>query len=110
MNRLKQWIKRKLGITKLQHEVNVLQTELLLCRDQLKEVKALFQVGVDFRPTGGSWAVVCVGGDRDYIRFAKLPGKEIKTLMRFLAQFPAGHTWIDDINPEVFDLMKGRKG
>ena len=110
MNKFKQWIKRKLGITKLQQEVKLQKALLFSCTEQMKVVSNLFQVGVDFKPAGGSWAVICVGGDRDYVRFAKLPGKEIKTLKRFLSQFPLKNTWIDDINPAVFDYMRDQKG
>ncbi len=94
----------------MQHEINVLQSEWTVIYKQVQEMKSLFQVGVDFKPAGGSWAVICVGGDRDYIRFAKLPGKEIRTLKRFLDQFPLERTWLDDIVPEVFDYVRERKG
>ncbi len=113
MNRFKQWIKRKLGITALRKEVimlnsrmDVVMAELLTAQSVIKFI----EVGVDFHPSGcGSWAVICAGGKRDYVRFVDLSGHDVKKLRRFLGSFQPENIKIDTLNPDVFDLMRGLK-
>lgn len=50
-----------------------------------------FQLGVDIHPLthGDSWAVFCIGGKMDYVRFVRLHHNDIRSLSQFIKQFPA---------------------
>ena len=57
----------------------------------LRTIKKIIQVGVDvhMKPEiyGRSWAVFCINGNSDYVRFVDMGAGEIREIARFVKQF-----------------------
>lgn len=54
-----------------------------------KIVDDIIQVGVDvdlYNPNN-NWAVICIGGNTDYVRFIDMSGSNIREILSFLRQF-----------------------
>lgn len=67
-----------------------------LCEESLKsnrEMQKMFNeitdvaVDVGFRNEEHSWAVVCIAGRPEYVKFIPLCGEDAKTVVNFLKQF-----------------------
>ena len=53
-----------------------------------RRIKEMFGVGVDFHPSSDeNWAVICLKGKPEYVRFVDLRGKDVRELQLFLKHF-----------------------
>jgi|GEM_PF-4021609 len=99
------------GIYKELYEIsknaNLIEQDIVLIKNELEE---LVSVGADIYPyrnhgsNDRSWAVVCVGGKLDYVRFIDLGRQEITYLRDFLRQFEYSRRVIDCPYPQMFDF------
>ena len=97
------FIKDKLGITKLEEalqaqvKLNDLQASVMKeIKEENKMLMDVINVGVDVHYKHDSWAVVCIDGQPEYIKFLRLPAKDIREIKYFLRQYKNNYMIIDD--------------
>ena len=85
-------------ITKL-NMINDRYSELRGYEIALNEAKrtlaSCMEVGVDVHLKGGSWAVICLKGKAEYVKFIDLGHSNIMQISQYLRQFEDSHTTID---------------
>ena len=68
---------------------------------QNEEMKKMYNeitdvaVDVGFHDSENSWAVVCIAGRPEYVKFIPLSGADARTVMNFLRQFQYSRTIVD---------------
>ena len=87
----------KNDISHFQESVNVLHNT----------VENVVHIGTNVCQTGKynnkrSWAVICVEGKMNLVKFVSLDAKSIRDLLQYLKQFEAGRHCIDTPHPEIF--------
>jgi len=84
----------KKDISHFQESVNVLHNT----------VENVVHIGTDIHRenTGHSWAVVCVEGKMNIVKFVDLDRKDAREVMNFLKSFEAGRHCIDTPYKEMF--------
>jgi hypothetical protein len=67
-------------------------------------VENVVHIGNDVcrEPCGHSWAVICVEGKMNIVKFVDLNGKNARDIMHFLKQFETGRHCIDTPYREMF--------
>ena len=60
---------------------------------------------VDFHPNGHSWAVVCVEGKINIVKFIPLDRQDARSILDFLKQFGRGRHCIDAPSRLMFDEL-----
>ena len=67
-------------------------------------IESVVHIGTDVRPYNGghSWAVVCIEGKMNIVKFVDLNNKYIRDILNFLKQFEAGRHCIDTPNSPIF--------
>lgn len=115
--RLKKFIKKKLynffGLdqiieSKVQGETKQTKREFYNAKRELddaiynykqakKIVDDIVQVGVDIDlyDPNSNWAVICIGGNTDYVRFIDMRGDNIRDISSFLRKFEATSLKVD---------------
>lgn len=85
-------IKKWLGITQLEYQRQVLQVQLAELNDK---IKLLTEVAIDYHEKSPSWAVICLRGKPETVKFIQLDTKTIMDIRRFLSQFTKNEPLID---------------
>ena len=97
MNKLKIWLRRYLGITKLETDVNY----------RLDNIDKLVQVGIDYHLKEESWAVICIAGKAEYVQFVRLSNNEARELLHILSDMKnRGWTYKIDAPQFIHDDIK----
>lgn len=67
--------------------------------ERLHKIERLYKVAIDANPPeyGESWAVICIKGNPEYVRFVKFKRNDIREIQRFLSQFEAKSQHIRDV-------------
>lgn len=103
---VKSWYHAADRMYTLSHEAKVnceaSQKELVECKKLLNQI---CDVGVDvgFTNEEHSWAVVCVAGKPEYVKFIPLNNKDARSVINFLKQFQYSRYVID--SPFAFKRM-----
>lgn len=104
MKRITNWIKKTLGITRIEEENKALkgtvanQSDMLMqLNKHIDNIEEKFQIGVDISMhPGDSWAVICIEGkQQDTVRFMALGSSEIREIEKFLRQFDRNRRMMD---------------
>lgn len=115
--KIRKWLLEILqpDIDALKNEINESTTELRFAKNnyneaarqcqistqQNKEMKKMYNqitdvaVDVGFHDSERSWAVVCVEGRPEYVKFIPLSGADARTVRNFLRQFQYSQTIVD---------------
>lgn len=115
--KIRKWLLEILqpDIDALKNEINESTTELRFAKNncneaarqcqisiqQNKEMKKMYNqitdvaVDVEFHDSEHSWAVVCIAGRPEYVKFIPLSGADARTVMNFLRQFQYSRTIVD---------------
>jgi len=103
MYRFWHWLQGKLGIHDI--ELSVIaqnkQTQSLREREYDLEIKysnleKSLNMGVDIACRDhDSWAVICIQGKADYVKFLKLPSNDIMEIQAFLRRFQMAYKIVD---------------
>ena len=97
------WLKNKilkwLGI-------NTIYTHITIHSERLNKLEELINVGVDVHHKGRSWAVICMEGKPDYIKFIDLDKKTLFEIGQFLRQFERSNNIRIDANPFDSNLIR----
>lgn len=115
--KIRKWLLEILqpDIDALKNEINGSNTELRFAKNncneaarqcqisiqQNKEMKKMYNqltdvaVDVGFHDSERSWAVVCIAGRSEYVKFIPLSGADARTVMNFLRQFQYSHPIVD---------------
>lgn len=98
--------KYQLSDIRLQNSTEVVNEGIKLNK-QLKEmVTPILDVGLDYGMyEDHSWAVVCVKGKPEYVKFMPLDSKDTRTIINFLKQFNKDSRIVD--SPLAFRNMFG---
>ena len=64
-------------------------------REAKRTLASCMEVGVDVHMKGGSWAVICLKGKPEYVKFIDLGHSNIMQISQFLRQFEDQHSTID---------------
>lgn len=69
-------------------------------------VRNVVSVGTDIVPQidGRSWAVVCIEGNYNVVKFVDLHGADYRRILDFLKQYEGSRMVIDAPNPRIFDM------
>lgn len=106
---MNKWIKNILGITQLEEELSSSKKVIANLRDhekfacnEIAQLKSLIEVGADIHVHNEreNWAVVCVKGKPDYVKFVHLGHREVRDIQRFLSQFDRKNVTLD-LPPQV---------
>jgi len=96
---LKNLMRKWLGINDLEHNVKSgtsTNTQMIMnVSNRVMEIEKLVQLGVDVHQKSGSWAVICIAGNVEYVRFVELSLAELRSVQKFLRQFPEAHKIVD---------------
>jgi hypothetical protein len=67
-------------------------------------IENVVHIGTDVRQYRGehSWAVVCIEGNMNIVKFVDLNGRYARDILDFLKQFEAGRHCIDTPNSPIF--------
>ena len=91
-NKIREWL--SIDLIEAENKRLVRELELTTERNdyiqiQIENINKLFSVGVDvdMRDRHHSWAVVCMEGKPDYVKFIDLSRSEVKDVRNFLRQF-----------------------
>jgi hypothetical protein len=93
-------INRKIYSLKLPQETI---KDINITEEKINKLVDHFQLGVDVHTHGDSWAVFCIGGKMEYVRFVRLPCKDIMEISQFIKRFPGSR---DD---KYIDLPHGMR-
>ena len=79
---------------------------------EVEEMNLLYQsitnVGVDVDRNGHSWAVICIDGRPEYVKFVNLTGAEARDIKSFVNQFGKKKVMVDSPFRSTFrDYIKG---
>lgn len=93
--RLRQW----LGVDNLESEQRSGYRAVTAANrgleNRISQMEKLVQVGVDIHCQSDSWAVICIEGKPDYVKFVRLPKDDIRAIQRFLNQFKGRRSVVD---------------
>lgn len=115
--KIRKWLLEILqpDIDALKNEINESTTELRFAKNncneaarqcqistkQNEEMKKMYNqitdvaVDVGFHDSERSWAVVCIAGRPEYVKFIPLSGADARTVMNFLRQFQYSQPIVD---------------
>lgn len=72
-----------------------LNRSLVSQKKRLEKIERLYNMAVDLEnpeySRTGSWAVIVLDGKPEYMRFIRLPKRDLQEIARFLRQFDVGH-------------------
>ncbi|MGV4321199.1 hypothetical protein [Bacillus mojavensis] len=114
---MKKWLKKVIGITKLEEENKKLSKNIHNLRIDLNDLYKLneqvikrnefiishFNISVDVNHPSykeHSWAVISIQGKPEYVRFINLSNQDMHAIHRFLKQFDKTNMTID--SPYMF--------
>lgn len=107
-NMIKNWlfkeeINKINNLYNIKHEINNRINILEKARDQ---IMSIIDIGVDIHYKHPcSWAVICIQGKPEYIKFIDLNHKDAREIMKFLKGFEGSNMIVD--SPFYFkDMMK----
>lgn len=126
---MKNLLRKWLGLANIERRLNESLAQFNEAREELKKakedlntahremadlqefVKGLVDVGVDINPHDGSWAVVCLKGRPEYVKFVDLGKQDIRVIVDFLKRFEYNNLTIDSpfSIPVKQELMYKRK-
>lgn len=69
-------------------------------------IKSVVSIGADVIPNRGnerSWAVICIEGNYNVVKFVDFHGADYRYIMDFLKQFEGSRMVIDAPNPRMFE-------
>ena len=94
-------------------QLNTAENELYNAKKEVEEcrklVTQLLDIGVDvgFHTEDHSWAVICIAGKHEYVKFLPLNYRDAKDVLHFLKQFEYSKHVID--SPIAFrNMLKDR--
>ena len=95
-------IKNTSVILNIGQEVSHLQNSISTLENTVKNVVS---IGVDQHPQGSeqSWAVICIEGNYNVVKFVDLKGQPTKDILNFLKQFEVSRRVIDSPYYKMFD-------
>lgn len=117
-NKLKKWlfadeIQRINSIEKtvedVAHRIRIASVQLDSAEKEVEECRKLLtqfvDIGVDvgFHTEDHSWAVICIAGKQEYVKFLPLNSGDARDVLRFLKQFEYSRQVID--SPIAFKSM-----
>jgi hypothetical protein len=72
-------------------------------------IKSVVSVGADVYPNINdrerSWAVICIEGNYNIVKFIDMHGEDYRYIMSFLKQFEGSRMVIDAPNPRMFESI-----
>lgn len=97
--KIKNWLREEV----FKEELGSIKSMKLQCKNTLNEVnemKSLYQqitnIGVDVDcHDKNSWAIVCIDGHPEYIKFVDLKGSEARDIENFLRRFEKSNVVVD---------------
>mgnify|MGYP004667062445 CR=1 FL=1 len=97
--KVKDWLREEV----FKEELSSIKSMKLQCENTLNkvnEMKSLYQqitnVGVDVDYHGkNSWAVICIDGHSEYVKFVDLKGFEARDIENFLRRFEKSNIVVD---------------
>lgn len=95
-----------LSFNQLKKAMGKYEAAYKLSDDALRLVNKVTDVSVDvgFHNKEHSWAVVCIGGKKEYVKFAPLTNKDAMSVIEFLRMFKYSDSLIID-SPFAFKEM-----
>jgi len=99
--KIKVWLQKILGITQLQEALEIKKMELEYVKRQVNILEEHIKVGADVDTyTNESWAVICIHGKPNYVKFVDLRGRDMREFQRFITQFERNSLTIDSPYPQ----------
>lgn len=92
---MKKWFRKLLGIDILKTEIDTLNRKLLSNHDRIDTLYNLTDIGVDINQNSPSWAVVCLRGKQEIVRFYGADENTIQEIRKFLRHFNRDQSIID---------------
>lgn len=78
----------------LRSTIRILENKIEMQRKTLKALD--ISVGVDVHQRTNSWAVICIGGKQEYVKFIEIENtKDAQVVLKFIKQFERNRMVID---------------
>jgi hypothetical protein len=84
--RLKNWLGISALANNLCNHINDLSEEVSKLQKEIKEWNDFIGVGVDVHVMTDSWAVFCIAGNREIVKFVNINKDDLETLKKFLRE------------------------
>ena len=94
------------GYIKLRDAADLHDKSHILLEDCRKFMNSICDVGTDvgFKSSDHSWAVICVHGKMDYVKFVDMSHRDIQEIARFLKNFEYSNRVTDSpIHKNIFE-------
>lgn len=72
----------------------------------LNLIKSTCDIGVDVHERTDSWAVICIAGKKEYVKFVKLESRDARDVMHFLKRFEPSNSRLIDAPFAHTDFLK----
>lgn len=94
----------KQSINQLNYDVTNTKEDIDILHNTIRSVVS---VGADVIPhdNNRSWAVVCIEGNYNVVKFVDLHGADYRRILDFLKQYEGSRMVIDAPNPRYFESM-----
>lgn len=91
----------------IRHDISHFQQSVNTLHNTVENVVSI-GTDVDYYAGGRSWAVICIEGKMDIVKFVDLSRRDALGVLQFLKQFEAGKHCIDTPYKEMFvgDMFK----
>ena len=112
-NRLREFLEKILGIKFLRCRLDILESENIKKTKQINQlekeldlIKSTMDIAVDVHERTDSWAVVCIAGKKEYVKFVRLEQRDARDVMRFLRGFEKANSRLIDAPYPFVDCFK----
>ncbi len=96
--KLKEKFKRWLLKEEIERNEILFETARKKCvemESRIKDVLGTIEVAVDVHEYNDSWAVICVNGKSDYVKFCNLGASDLREIQSFLKRFEYSKRIVD---------------
>lgn len=89
------------------HRIEQLEKENQKLQHQVNILNSVCDIGVDvgLHSKEHSWAVICIHGQMDYVKFVQMTGKDIREIASFLKRFTYSNRCIDSPFKYINDMI-----
>ena len=111
--KLRKYLRKILGLSFVDTRLQILEHENIKRCNEFSAIqkdvdllKSLCDIAVDVHEKTDSWAVVCISGKHEYVKFVKLESRDARDVMNFLHRFEKSNSRLIDAPYPFLDTFK----